>query len=228
MSSWKKASKTGQKFHKERGQLEDRKHLGFLEKKKDYKLRAADFQQKRDLLINLKKKILDKNPDEFYFNMAKTEMKDGAHRLRKQNVEYTEDEIKLMKSQDKNYIKMHQQMELKKIQKLKDTMHLIDIEGLPQNKHRFFVDEHTEARDFNLAKKFNTHESLLDRRSNRLTVDQLEKLKMPDWVDDDFLKEMAKKRNKKYKELATRVKRNESLKKLEETYDLKTVRTISS
>ena len=67
------------------------------------------------MLINLKKKILDKNPDEFYFNMAKTEIKDGAHRLRKQNQEYTEDEIRLMKSQDKNYIKMHQQMEFKVI-----------------------------------------------------------------------------------------------------------------
>lgn len=65
------------------------------------------------MLINLKKKILDKNPDEFYFNMAKTEIKDGAHRLRKQNQEFTEDEIRLMKSQDKNYIKMHQQMEFK-------------------------------------------------------------------------------------------------------------------
>lgn len=47
--------------------------------------------------------------------MAKTEIKDGAHRLRKQNQEYTEDEIRLMKSQDKNYIKMHQQMEFKVI-----------------------------------------------------------------------------------------------------------------
>ena len=102
-------------------------------------------------------------------------------------------------------------------------MHLIDVDDKPQNKHRFFVDEHEEGRNFNLAKKFNTHESLLDRRSNRLTIDQLEKLKMPDWVDDAFLKEMAKKRTKKYKELAQRVKRNESLKKLEVTYDLKTV-----
>ncbi len=93
--------------------MEDRKHLGLLEKKKDYKLRAIDFQQKRDLLINLKRKILDKNPDEFYFNMAKTEFKDGAHRLRNPNQEFTEDEIRLMKSQDKNYIKMHQQMEYK-------------------------------------------------------------------------------------------------------------------
>lgn len=105
-------------------------------------------------------------------------------------------------------------------------MHLIDVEDVPKNQHRFFVDKHEEGRDFSLAKQFNTHESLLGRRSNRLTVNQLEKLKMPDWIDESFLKEMAKKRSKKYKELATRVKRNESLKKLEESYDLKVVGTV--
>lgn len=106
-------------------------------------------------------------------------------------------------------------------------MHLIDIEDMPKNQHRFFVDKHEDGRNFNLAKQFNTHESLLDRKSNRLTLDQLQNLEMPKWVNDDFLKEMAKKRGKKYKELAQRVKRNESLKKLEETYELKTVKPTS-
>ncbi len=101
-------------------------------------------------------------------------------------------------------------------------MHLIDVEDKPQNTQRFFVDDHTEGKQFDLAKQLNTHEALLDRKSNRPTMEQLEKLKMPDWVDDAFLREMAKKRSKKYKELAARLKRNESLKRLETTYDLKT------
>jgi hypothetical protein len=45
--------------------------------------------------------------------MKNTEMKGGSHQLKKPNVDFTEDEIKLMKSQDINYIKMHHQMELK-------------------------------------------------------------------------------------------------------------------
>ena len=112
----------------------------------------------------------------------------------------------------------------KKIERLKSNMHLIDVEGMPKNEHRFFVDDHEEARQFKPAERLNTHESLLDRRSNRLTLEQLEKLEMPDWVDDEFVRVMAKKRTKNYKELIARVKRADSLRKLEQTYDLKPVR----
>ena len=45
--------------------------------------------------------------------MSKTHIKDGAHKLRNPFTEFTEDEIKLMKTQDSNYIKFHQQMEAK-------------------------------------------------------------------------------------------------------------------
>jgi hypothetical protein len=129
-----------------------------------------------------------------------------------------------MKSQDKNYIKFRQQMELKKIEKLKSSMHLIDVQNdVPINQHRFFVDDFEQGRKFNPCEQLNTHESLLNRKSNRLTCEQLKSLKMPDWVDDQFVKEISKTRAKKYKELVERVKRHESLNKLEQTYDLKPV-----
>ena len=129
-----------------------------------------------------------------------------------------------MKSQDKNYIKFRQQMEIKKIEKLKSSMHLIDVENeAPLNQHRFFVDDGMQARKFDPCEQFNTHESLLNRKSNRLTCEQLKSLKMPDWIDDQFVKDIGKTRAKKYKELVERVKRAESLRKLELTYDLKPV-----
>jgi hypothetical protein len=34
-----------------------------------------DFQKKRDLVKNVKRKIQERNPDEFYFNMVNTEIK---------------------------------------------------------------------------------------------------------------------------------------------------------
>jgi hypothetical protein len=35
----------------------------------------SDFQKKRDVIKDLKRKALERNPDEFYFNMAKTQFK---------------------------------------------------------------------------------------------------------------------------------------------------------
>ena len=102
-------------------------------------------------------------------------------------------------------------------------MHLIDVDDLPKNDHRFFVDDFDEGKEFNPAKKLNTHESLLNRKSNRMTLEQLENLKVPEWVDEEYLKSISKGRSKIYKELNTRILREKSLRKLEDGYNLSMV-----
>lgn len=57
--------------YRERVQPADREHLGFLQKKKDYKVRAKNYHAKQDMINNLKLKASTKNEDEFYFKMLK-------------------------------------------------------------------------------------------------------------------------------------------------------------
>lgn len=179
MSSWKKAARSHQKIHRERHQPEARKHLGLLEKKKDYRLRARDANEKAKTLQLLHKRALTKNPDEFYFHMINSKLRDDEHRETEKPDEHTKEQLALMQTQDLKYIITKRTIETKKIQRLQSQMHMIDFANTVQNKHTFFVDD-DELDNFDLATHLQTHPSLLDRKVNRPRLNDLEKLKIPD------------------------------------------------
>ncbi|XP_064629489.1 probable U3 small nucleolar RNA-associated protein 11 [Lineus longissimus] len=208
MSTFKNAAKSRQKTHRERSQPSSRAHLGILEKKKDYKTRALDFQKKQSTLKALKRKALDRNPDEFYFKMVKTKLKDGVHHCEDDNPIYTDDQLKLMAGQDIKYIKYKATTEMRKISKLKSTLHMLDGDRKPKNKHTFFVNSKKEVSTFDPAKHLGTHPTSLDRIYNRPTKDTLKKQEF----DAEILQKSAWKRRQKYKELSTRVEREKVLK----------------
>jgi U3 small nucleolar RNA-associated protein 11 len=156
--------------HKERAQPRARKHLGLLEKKKDYVRRARDFHFKSDLLNKMRERASMRNPDEFYFGMKNAEVKNGRHSklLQVQNKE-REDEIgagavRIMKNQDLSYIRMQKQKDLKKVERMQSNLH--DLET-PKGSHIIFVEDVKAAKSFDPVQHFDTVPELIGRTFNR-------------------------------------------------------------
>ncbi|XKL59139.1 hypothetical protein PGB90_000155 [Kerria lacca] len=181
-----KISKVNQKTHKERQQLTNRRHLGFLEKKKDYKSRANYYNQKKNLIKKCKKLAHNKNENEFYFHMIKNDKKNNDQ----------SEKIKLKKSRDLKYINMKLTMEKKKIDKLKSNLHFIDEINEIKRSHIYFVDSEKDAISFD-------HEKHLDTS----------KIGNPLLEETSTIRNL---KNKKYTELYKRFNREKELRSLQQ------------
>lgn len=178
----------------------------------------SDYQKKQNALKLLQKKALDKNPEEFHFHMTKAQLKGGVHYdIRDDDKELTADEMKLMQSQDINYIQRKRMIEMNKIERLKQSLHLIDCEDKPKNKHIFFVDNESEKKRFNFAERMKIDEKLLKLGFNVANCDKFGEQK----VTEADIEEMAYLRNKSYKELAKRMERLKFLDILYKKMDVK-------
>ncbi|KAL1138485.1 hypothetical protein AAG570_008548 [Ranatra chinensis] len=201
MSSWKKASKVNQKIHRERHQPDSRAHLGLLEKKKDYKLRADDFNRKKRILKKLQIKALNRNPDEFYFHMINSKVVDGKHKeLKKKNPQHSVEQAKLLEGRKQAYISMKRTEEIKQLSKLQSSLHMVDIASKMQSSHVYFNDE-----DDKRTKKSESDEE--DPESTDLAA-------YPNGIpnlDVRTVRKMNKYKNKKYSELLKRINREKQL-----------------
>ncbi|XP_045459800.1 probable U3 small nucleolar RNA-associated protein 11 [Melitaea cinxia] len=219
MSSWNKAAKANQKTHRERHQPESRKHLGLLEKKKDYKKRANDYHEKGATLKLLRKRTLDKNPDEFYFHMINSRVKNGEHHELEKDEEHTPEQVKLMQTQDLKYINMKRTIESRRIQRLQSQLHITDVADSTPNTHIFFVDE-GEEKNFDLAKRLDTHPSLINRKSNRPRLSDLDKITLPE-VNEEVMNSAKKIKEKTYRELSKRIEREKHLTVVQQKMEIK-------
>lgn len=153
--------------HKERAAPKARKHLGLLEKKKDYIERARDFQKKVGRIKDLRKKAAQRNPDEFYYGMINSKTTKGVHEeARKDGTEsMSHAEIRLLKDQDASYLRMKQAQDEKKAARLQQDLHL--LMDAPVNKHTLFLESDAAAEKFDPAKHFDTDSKLAGRAYNR-------------------------------------------------------------
>jgi len=195
--------------HKERSQPEARSKLGLLEKHKDYVVRAKDYHKKQDYLKVLKKKAAERNPDEFYFKMNKSQVRGGVHTTTKDGSLDTAT-VKLLKTQDMGYIIHKKAIDDKKVERLKSTLHMIGDTKVKN--HTIFVDDAKEMESFDAAKHFNTSEDLMSRAFNRPTVEMIEKqAESPTKMNHKKIAKAMKKKEKAYKELEERTKRSSRL-----------------
>uniref|UniRef100_A0A182IJ22 U3 small nucleolar RNA-associated protein 11 n=1 Tax=Anopheles atroparvus TaxID=41427 RepID=A0A182IJ22_ANOAO len=222
MSSWKKAAKTNQKVHRERAQPAAREHLGLLEKKKDYKLRAKDQHQKDATLKLLRKRALNKNPDEFYHHMINAKTEQGEHHELDKDHSHSKEQIKLMQTQDIKYLSMKRTMEANKIQRMQSRLHMTDVVNETPNKHTFFVEDDQEAAQFDLANRLDTHPDLIGRRTNRPRLQDLEKLPLATASPDD-IERINYEREKSYGELKRRIEREKELTIAQKTLEIRRV-----
>ncbi|KAJ5089354.1 Small-subunit processome Utp11 [Penicillium argentinense] len=119
--------------HRERGQLEGREKWGILEKHKDYSLRAKDYNAKKAKLKRLEEKARDRNPDEFNFGMMGEKNKvQGRHgrgtggRDSAAARGLSHEAIKLLKTQDKGYLRTSSERIRREIERLEREIQLQD------------------------------------------------------------------------------------------------------
>ncbi|KAK6456585.1 small-subunit processome [Scheffersomyces xylosifermentans] len=202
------------KQHKERSQTSDRARFGLLEKKKDYRLRAADYHKKQSALKALKKKAATYNPDEYYHAMTKKRVDDRGVLISERDTEVLSvDQVKLLKTQDVNYIRTSRLSELSKIEKAKQ-----DLTFNAGGKHTVFVDSIQDQQTFDPAAHFGTDASLLDKKENRLRIEQLQTNQrlVNDPIQDQTIKDKQDlKKLKQYKALQRSLNREKQLKEVE-------------
>ncbi|KAJ5664547.1 hypothetical protein N7507_005278 [Penicillium longicatenatum] len=117
--------------HKERAQLEGREKWGILEKHKDYSLRAKDYNAKKAKIKRLEEKARDRNPDEFHFGMMggqnQTQGKHGRGGVgRASAAGLSHDAVKLLKTQDQDYLRTAGERIRRQIETLQRDIQLQD------------------------------------------------------------------------------------------------------
>lgn len=151
--------------------------------------------------------------------MVNSKIQSDEHHEKDKEEELTMDQMKLMETQDKKYITMKRTIETNKIRRLQSRLHMTDVADRTRNQHIFFVDDPAELKNFDLAKRLNTHPALVGRKSNRIRLADLDKMNLS--IDKETIAKLNAERDKSYKELDKRIDRERELAKVQRQMELK-------
>ena len=204
--------------HKERGQPQNRKSLGLLEKHKDYKERSYDFHKKKDYIKALKKKASNRNPDEFYHNMHNSKVSNGVHKAEKKDESIDPGVLKLMKTQDLGYITYRKALDDKRIEKLQQNLHFIgktsSSSSSSKKRHKIFCEDEDEMNSFDPVEHFQTTDEFMKNDHNRLrrsSIDTLDSRSNLAKLTKKDVVSISKQKEKSYNELEKRLVRSKKL-----------------
>mmetsp|Transcript_9621 Transcript_9621/g.21274 ORF Transcript_9621/g.21274 Transcript_9621/m.21274 type:complete len:244 (+) Transcript_9621:815-1546(+) len=203
------------RVHKERAQPTRRAHLGLLEKKSDWKLRARNHEEKKEQKLKLAEAARNRNPDEFNFKMIKRQTNDrGRVELIDGHAQEEQEALLLAESQGAQYVEMRKRADDEKAKKLASSLHMLDAPA--EGRHTVFVDSDADSdavEQFDVADYFDTDKQLLGRRSNRLTRAQLASRDFDEADVDEVVSS--------YNELNDRKERSEKLAAVKAELDLR-------
>lgn len=210
--------------HRERSQTNARARLGFLEKHKDYVKRAQDYHKKQNTLKVLKTRAKERNPDEYYFGMntRKLDAKGllvTSRRAADEDETLSMDQVKLLKTQDSNYVRTMRQQELSQLERKTKAL-MFQASG----RHTVFAETRDERDNFDAEEYFHTTKEMLGRRENRLTNDQLTANLTAASVEaaDAIMPKASldKKKVKKFKLVKEHIEREKKLKEVQRRMDM--------
>ncbi|CAH8862053.1 unnamed protein product [Trichobilharzia szidati] len=212
-ASFKNIQKRFARIHKERSQPQHRRHLGLLPKKKDFQIRARDKESKNAKIKELRSKALNKNTDEFYFNMCNSRF-DAEKGHIPLNVEksYSDNEIKASFSKNITHLQYELQKEMSKIRQLESKTNLLQSElkkSRKTPKHIVFAETYDEMVELRRSYADRLHKLDEDVGTDESSSD-------PCRFDDIYAQ-----RCNAYKELAERLERAKQLKYLLRQHEAK-------
>ncbi|TPX37223.1 hypothetical protein SmJEL517_g00859 [Synchytrium microbalum] len=212
--------------HRERSQPGARSKLGLLEKHKDYVLRAKDYNSKQKRLAALRDKAYFRNPDEFYYKMMSTKTKGGVH-IAERNEKFSHEFLKLLKTQDQNYVNFQRMVNQRKMDKLQSDIHIPTPNAaslLPPIPGQQQDEEETDDEDDNEEEVVQEPKPTRSNKNHIIFVEDADEAKS---VAKSLSSSMASKEPKPIKrpsslslELAARQKRDEQLRKMQLEMDL--------